>query len=154
MVLERERSELLPERGVKAKPGRAWRTRAINRNSNSDRKEVIMMICRKVWATNGWQKVNAWYDQPLKYMPHAQAGIVKNKYGIHLVSYTTRVISIDPNGWVDCTGTYSATTRKHIGAFLKEYAPTLNYYDMKRAFLGDYEININTGEQRSIFNRS
>ena len=112
------------------------------------------MICRKVWDSNGWQKVNAYYTKPLRFMPYAQAGMVKNKYGIHLVSYTTRVISISPDGWLDCTGTYSPTTRKHIGAFLKEYAPSLSYYDAKRAYLNDYEININTGEHRSIFNRT
>lgn len=32
---------------------------------------------------------------------------------------------------VECTGTYSQTTRKQIGWFLKEYMPHLNYFDMK-----------------------
>lgn len=54
---------------------------------------------------------------------------------VDLVSYTTRVISIWHEGgkrFVECTGTYSATTRKHIAWFLREYAPDLNYYDMKK----------------------
>lgn len=102
---------------------------------------------------DGYYRKTVTYDKALKYCPRGSAGIIKNSHGIHLVSYTTRVISITPDGWLDCTGTYSATTRKHIGAFLKEYAPSLCYYDVKRAFIGNYEININTGEHRSIFNR-
>ena len=54
---------------------------------------------------------------------------------IDFISYVTRVISIrkDKNGnrQVECTGTYSATTRKQIGYFLREYAPDLSYYDIK-----------------------
>lgn len=51
-----------------------------------------------------------------------------------LVSYNTKVAYIfnDPDGRkIACTGTYSATTRKHITYFLREYAPDLSYYDMK-----------------------
>ena len=55
---------------------------------------------------------------------------------IDFISYSTRVISIKQdakrNRIIECTGTYSATTRKQIGYFLREYAPDLNYYDMKR----------------------
>lgn len=53
---------------------------------------------------------------------------------IDFISYTTRVISIwYENGkrMIECTGTYSATTRKQISWFLREYAPDLSYYDMK-----------------------
>ena len=53
---------------------------------------------------------------------------------IDFISYYTRVISIvyrDGKRMIECTGTYSATTRKQIGWFLKEYAPDKNYYDMK-----------------------
>lgn len=55
---------------------------------------------------------------------------------INFVSYTTTVIIItrgeDGKRHIECTGTYSPTTRKQIGWFLKEYAPDLNYFDMKR----------------------
>lgn len=64
----------------------------------------------------------------------AQCHVVIDKEGIHFISYTTRVISIVRKAGerlVECTGTYSATTRKQIGWFLKEYAPDLSYYDMK-----------------------
>lgn len=54
---------------------------------------------------------------------------------IDFISYYTRVISICKNQEgkriIECTGTYSATTRKQIGYFLREYAPDLSYYDMK-----------------------
>lgn len=56
---------------------------------------------------------------------------------ITLYSYSTPVIICErvytpSEAWcIYCTGTYSATTRKHIGYFLKEYFPTLRYYDMK-----------------------
>ena len=53
---------------------------------------------------------------------------------IDFVSYPTRVISIRfENGVrkVECTGTYSRTTIKQIGWFLREYAPDLSYYAMK-----------------------
>ena len=33
--------------------------------------------------------------------------------------------------FIECTGTYSRTTSKQIGCFLKEYFYNLNYYDMK-----------------------
>lgn len=107
------------------------------------------MYSKKV--VNGYYVTTAHYTRNLKYCPYGSCGV--NTYGdgcIHLVSYTTRVISIDAEGWMDCTGTYSNTTRKHIGAFLKEYAPKLCYQDAKAAYEGNYKININTGEIREL----
>ena len=49
---------------------------------------------------------------------------------IEFWSYSTMVIAIE-NGNIQCTGTYSATTRKQIGWFLKQYMPDLSYYNMK-----------------------
>jgi hypothetical protein len=63
----------------------------------------------------------------------AQCHVVKGDR-LDFISYTTRVISIWREGgkrFVECTGTYSATTRKQMAWFLKEYAPDLTYYDMK-----------------------
>lgn len=55
---------------------------------------------------------------------------------INFISYTTLVIQAVPSdfgGYVlYCTGTYSQTTRKQIGWFLKEYFGDVSYYDMKR----------------------
>lgn len=41
-----------------------------------------------------------------------------------------------------CTGTYSQTTRKQIGWFLKEYFPNFSYHDVKRAYETDCKIDI------------
>lgn len=59
-----------------------------------------------------------------------------NRYNneISLVSYTTRVLTLTTiNGirYVECTGLYSMTTRKHISWFLREYAPDLKYTDIR-----------------------
>ena len=85
-------------------------------------------------------------ERKLKYMPYAQAYVKVDEYGaITLVSYTTEVITIDPQGWLTCTGTYSQTTRKHISAFMKEYTK-LTYQHAKDAFWDNHTINIYTGE--------
>lgn len=69
----------------------------------------------------------------LKNMPYAQAQVRENENYIVLVSYQTDVIIFDKQmSEIVCTGTYSPTTRKHIGAFLKEYFPQLSYQDMKQ----------------------
>ncbi len=55
---------------------------------------------------------------------------------INFISYTTRVITMKQdelkNRIIECTGTYSATTRRQISWFLREYAPDLCYQDMKK----------------------
>ena len=68
----------------------------------------------------------------LKHCPNGQcrAEVLENK--VSLISYFTTVIIIDyDNGTIECTGTYSATTRRHIAHFLREYKPELTYKDMK-----------------------
>lgn len=85
-------------------------------------------------------------ERKLKKMPYAQATVKVDDYGaITLISYTTEVITIDPQGWLTCTGTYSQTTRKHISAFMSEYTK-LTYKDAKDAYENNYTINIYTGE--------
>lgn len=103
------------------------------------------MINRKV--RNGYATVVVSYDCVLKFAPNAQCGVVLSDDGsIHFISYTTRVITIDKEGWIECTGTYSQTTRKQIGKFLKEYAPAFNYYTMKQIAETGERINLYTGE--------
>ena len=66
--------------------------------------------------------------------PYANCRVVLNGDDTILYSYQTAVVQIKKlfgKRYIMCTGTYSATTRKHIGYFLKEYAPDLCYYDMK-----------------------
>jgi len=88
----------------------------------------------------------------LLFMPYAQAHVEIDKDGnIYLFSYRTLVIELTADGWLTCTGTYSATTRKHIGAFMKEYVQLPNgergYYQIaKHAYEGNYRWNMETGE--------
>ena len=80
--------------------------------------------------------------KPLERMPYAQAGVVRRTVVntmfervelLILYSYSTEVIRMYDNRFVLCTGTYSQTTRRHIGAFVKEYLPRgFSYYNMKQ----------------------
>lgn len=59
---------------------------------------------------------------------------IENPTQISFISYRTLVIyaTKEDDVWnIQCTGTYSQTTRKQIGYFLKEYFPLLNYYNIK-----------------------
>lgn len=57
---------------------------------------------------------------------------------ITLISYNTEVIRAIPHSRklssyeLYCTGTYSRTTIRHIGWFMREYFNIASYYDMKR----------------------
>ena len=102
------------------------------------------MYTKKV--LDGYYYKTVTYDKRLKHCPYGSCGVVFNSNGVHLISYTTLVCSIDNDGFLSCTGTYSATTRKHIGAFLKEYAPMCNYYNAKSCFENGVAMNIHTGE--------
>lgn len=66
---------------------------------------------------------------------HANCYIEQDGNKTIFVSYSTPVIFITyENGerHIECTGTYSQTTRKQIGYFLKEYLPEFTYHDMKK----------------------
>ena len=65
-------------------------------------------------------------------------------------SYNTDVIYIEKGGWLYVSGLYSATTRKQIGYFLKEYIPQLNYYDIKWLYYSKQTINIHTGVVKKL----
>jgi len=92
----------------------------------------------------------------LKSMPYAQAGVWEYDNGtIELHSYQTMIIRIDKNGWMECTGTYSPTTRKHIGAFMrnevsKKSQHALDYFTAKRCYENNERMNIYTGEVEKI----
>lgn len=82
-------------------------------------------------------------------MPYAQAQVVTDEQGTRLISYTTTVVTIDNDGWLTVHGLYSATTRKHISAFMREYT----IFDYKHArYLYDNKLkqNVITGEVMSI----
>jgi len=84
----------------------------------------------------------------LNSMPYAQAGIIYKENGTQLISYETIVCEIIDN-WLHCYGTFSNTTRKHIGAYMKEMTNgKFNYYTAKKCFETNTEFNIKTGEIR------
>lgn len=89
-------------------------------------------------------------ERPLKRMPYAQATVILHDDGtIILRSYVTDVIVIDSQGWLYCTGLYSATTRKHISAFMREYT-NYDYFLAKRLFTNNEMFNIYTGEVKKL----
>ena len=80
----------------------------------------------------------------LKSMPYAQATVIITDE-IVLRSYQTDVIIVTADGWLICTGTYSATTRRHIGAFMREYGYG-DYQLAKKLYEDGLKMNIYTGE--------
>ena len=82
-------------------------------------------------------------------MPYAQACVKFYDGKIVLQSYATDVCVIE-NDYLETTGLYSMTTRKHISAFLKGYAPLISFQMAKACYLDDLKININTGEVVSL----
>lgn len=87
----------------------------------------------------------------LKNHPYSQCFVIVDEAGVRFYSYKTMVIKIDRNGWLDCTGTYSQTTRRQISWFLREYAPMLSYQMVKQCVNDRMVININTGEVLPIY---
>lgn len=86
-----------------------------------------------------------------KFAEHKSAQVKKEYYEdgtIALVSYTTTVAVIDPEGWLSVRGLYSRTTIKHISWFMKEIGSS--YYTAKQLYLDSKEMNIHTGEIRDI----
>ena len=89
-------------------------------------------------------------------MPYAQAHVEIDEDGNkYLFSYRTLVIELTADGWLTCTGTYSRTTIRHIGAFMREYVEWPNgergdYFTAKNAYLGKYRLNVETGEVEGL----
>lgn len=77
--------------------------------------------------------------------PYAQAHeYFYNDGAVALVSYTTTVITIDADGWLEVNGLYSRTTIKHIGWFMRERGLT---YQLAKQLLEDgLKYNIYTAE--------
>lgn len=63
---------------------------------------------------------------------------------VQLVSYTTTVIEISPEGWMTVNGLYSMTTIKHIGWFMRERG--LTYQLAKQLYNDNLKFNVYTGE--------
>lgn len=89
-------------------------------------------------------------EKKLTKMPYAQAKVIIMDNGtIVLRSYDTDVASIQADGWLSINGLYSATTRKHIGAFMREYA-NASYQLAKELYENKMIYNIHTGEVAPI----
>lgn len=84
-------------------------------------------------------------DAPLGDHESAQAGVIFRPDGeIHLYSYATHVCTIKGD-YVYCYYNGTATTRKHIGWFMREYANS--YYQVaKMSAVTEKWVNIKTGE--------
>lgn len=76
--------------------------------------------------------------------PYANCEIITLPNGLALKSYSTIAATIE-DGWLKINGLYSATTRRHISWFAKEYA-NLEYRTAKRLYTDGYRYNIFTGE--------
>jgi hypothetical protein len=77
--------------------------------------------------------------EKLKAMPYAQAHIVRRTNTIVLVSYTTEVAAI-VGGQLIVNGLYSATTRKHISAFCRQFGT--DYQTAKECYLRGLQYDI------------
>lgn len=72
-------------------------------------------------------------ERKLKDHKYAQCKVLVTSKQIAFISYYTTVIMVDLVArTIECTGTYSATTRRQISWFLREYFPNVNYSDIKR----------------------
>src|SRR5574344_1363003 len=82
---------------------------------------------------------------------------------IRFISYTTTVIYYCKHlDRLYCTGTYSQTTRKQIGWFLREYFPCVSYQNMRNCYeygltmssIGIHGRKLNEHEQSILFETS
>jgi len=92
--------------------------------------------------------------QKLASMPYAQAYVVRTENRVALISYKTLVCEIT-DGWLEVFGLYSQTTRRHIGAFMKEFVEYPNgtrgtYQDAKACYTNGYRFNVKTGEIKNL----
>lgn len=88
----------------------------------------------------------------VRFKNHPKAQVWKWVYPdghITLVSYGTIVADCDSEGWVRIYGLYSATTRRHIGWFMKELG--LDYQTAKTIHEECVTINRFTGEVKDFY---
>lgn len=82
--------------------------------------------------------------RPFPAHPYAQAAIISFSDGTTgLLSYNTVVAEITSQGWLIVHGLYSATTRRHIGWFMK-YMLDMDYATAKRLCLNNLMLNVET----------
>lgn len=78
-------------------------------------------------------------------MPYAHAFVSTDRNRIALVSYSTLVAEI-VGGVLRVYGLYSMTTRRHISAFVKEYAG-ITYQTAKLLCINNLCMDIATGDK-------
>lgn len=88
-------------------------------------------------------------ERTLRNMPYAQAKVrdyadIGKDLRI-LQSYSTDVIIVE-DGWMECTGLYSMTTRKHISSFLWEYYPHITFSMIKTIAGTGEKLDVLTGK--------
>ena len=81
--------------------------------------------------------------EKLRAMPYAQAHIIRRTNAVILVSYTTEVAAI-VGGQLIVNGLYSATTRKHISAFCRQFGT--DYQTAKPCYNENLQYDIVTGQ--------
>ena len=106
-------------------------------------------------------------DMPIRGHEYSQCGWNRETHPerdemvIQFVSYETIVVEIvgknstAKEDWLHCYGTFSQTTRKQMGWFMREMAQRYGYcadlctyQQCKDCYEKDYEINLFTGETR------
>ena len=89
-------------------------------------------------------------EKKLSAIPYGQAKVrmLSGFFHNELISYQTTVAAIR-GGWLYVYGLYSATTRRHIGAYVKEYA-NISYQTAKELYEKKMKYNIYTGEVAPI----
>ena len=85
----------------------------------------------------------------LKAIPYGQCCVeIINDNTFYLWSYRTLVAKVEKS-WLTINGLYSATTRRHIGAFMREYCHS-DYQLAKQLYQDKKMLNIDTGEVDDI----
>ena len=102
------------------------------------------MITKTV--SNWYRKTAVTYTKTLTDHKGAQCGVCEYPDRIVFISYSTPVIEVLNNGWLTCYGTYSRTTIRQIGWFLREYAPRISYHLVKQLYEDKKRLNIYTME--------
>lgn len=82
--------------------------------------------------------------EKLKGHHQANAHLKIDKRYTELWSYSTRVLIHDRlNGRIECTGLYSATTRRHISWYMEEtFNGKYDYYDIKKAYQNNTMLEV------------
>lgn len=91
--------------------------------------------CRVQIEPGGVIRFISYATEVILAIPSWREGMIDRDKGICVVNRE------DTNGdyyFIECSGTYSQTTTKQIGWFLKEYFPTLTVNDMRTAHNEDW----------------